>query len=48
MPEDGPVTVITFPQPFDPPLAVRIMFDLLAGGVRDTGSLRAVLTGAGE
>jgi methionyl-tRNA synthetase len=33
---------------FDPALAVRIMFDLLAGGVRDTGSLRAALTGAGE
>ncbi|WP_112240548.1 class I tRNA ligase family protein [Kribbella monticola] len=36
------------PSGFDPALAVRIMIDLLAAGVRDTGPLRAALTGAGE
>lgn len=35
------------PSGFDPALATRILIDLLAGGVRDTGSLRAALTGVG-
>ncbi|TCO51858.1 methionyl-tRNA synthetase [Kribbella antiqua] len=33
------------PEGFDPPLAVRSLLTLLAGGVQDTGSLRAALTG---
>ena len=35
------------PAGFDPSLAVRILLSLLAGGVRETGSLRAALTGTG-
>ncbi|TDD53755.1 methionine--tRNA ligase [Kribbella antibiotica] len=35
------------PSGFDPPLAARCLLTLLAGGVHNTGSLRAVLTGLG-
>ncbi|TCM50309.1 class I tRNA ligase family protein [Kribbella sp. VKM Ac-2568] len=35
------------PSGFDPSLAVRSLLSLLAGGVRETGSLRAALTGTG-
>jgi methionyl-tRNA synthetase len=35
------------PSDFDPPLAARCLLSLLASGVRDTGSLRAALTGLG-
>lgn len=35
------------PSGFDPALAARTLLALLAGGVRDTGSLRASLTGTG-
>ena len=35
------------PGGFDPSLAVRSLLSLLAGGVRETGSLRAALTGTG-
>ena len=34
------------PDGFDPPLAVRSLLTLLAGGVQETGSLRAALTGS--
>ncbi|WP_406056583.1 class I tRNA ligase family protein [Kribbella sp. NBC_00889] len=34
------------PEGFDPPLAVRSLLTLLAGGVQETGSLRAALTGS--
>ncbi|MET7282374.1 class I tRNA ligase family protein [Kribbella sp. NPDC005582] len=35
------------PSDFDPPLAARCLLTLLAGGVHETGSLRAALTGLG-